>query len=465
MIGSIARTAKLAPRLGRLLSALLMLCVSALIGAGQARAVDRTLLDSGSTSLPEPMERPAPEAAEVQLTMDEALDKVPAEAVESYVKRFDVPSAEAERRIAVQIVSPGVRERLRDSLGNGLTDVWFDNRAGEIVVATTKDVAPERLDALMGQQQLAGSYRVEIASFEFDEMVAVAERLRIDLSDLFAKGDVIVSWGAGRVEIEQSASIGAADLRTVDEAVAGARERSSVTITRTTGRDTLATVPALSCSFPFCDRLLGGVKWEPSTQNGYCTTSVPADLAGYRVLLTAGHCVSAYGNGLAVGSRTSPTGAYKPIGNIYLGFNDANGDWGWILPSSPWPSAFGSGPILGWFNWQPAPATSESTQYARLTSTVPYGYVVCHNGATTGTNCGYATGVSGPFQWSVSQFNCGGDSGGEVHQPGGGAVGIDVFRNDPWGNQCGNEMGFTTLMSIKSWANSAGYTFTIPLAI
>jgi streptogrisin C len=343
--------------------------------------------------------------------------------IESYTRLFDVEPKEAEEHLAIQAQGSQVVDALRRSLGKQFAGVWFDNAKGEFVVPLAPEANASAVQSWFTATKLQGSYRTEPARSTLAELEAAETRLIEALQSKSA--EQAIPMARAQIGIDTASNSVVVDIPADEGAVVKAAVKGQVTSERSVDVVLRELAPSqfdvspAACSFPYCGRpLRGGVEIQtsPGESPSACTAGFKAigNSFGNRFIMTAGHCgeVGSNWRSFDQGGANHYIGAVeaKVLGSGGDGaVIKANGSW-W--DEGAWPSELAM--------WE---VNLDSPIYASAFS-VP-GELVCHEGQTSGTSCGYVgkTNVKVTYSSGVSVYHlsevggvCGyeGDSGGPV---------------------------------------------------
>ncbi len=429
-------------------------------GVGQAPG-------AGLAPLPEaaygaPPAPPRPEQMSFRVTRAEATKALLPEAVEYYAREYGVGDDVARHRLATQSMVPSIGPVLRELLGDGYADVWWDNDRGQLVVLITGEATAEQVaDALAERNLGPGDHRVERVAYDNAALLSAGEQATDELAPLIAEGRAKVGVAAGEVTVEVADDAGAR-ARTDAAAVAAAVSRSNegVPVVTAAAKDEGLTAGPAACSTTagvgglshFCDDLIGGARFW----NGGASCSFSWFVAMYNrnpwvaSMLTAGHCLNR--EPLVANQNTCRSDAWtcQSIGlSLQYFYGYGRSDAGMIDVYAPTWKIFG-----GWFNW----SVGYSTARAGLEWTAPgAGYVLCKNGATSGSSCGTVEYSAVTVSYGDATLSnliqardlqlCRGDSGGPWHGASvANAVGISSGTSYPVGSNCG-----TTSFGAPIW--------------
>lgn len=137
----------------------------------------------------------------------EAAEALDPNAVDYYVEAFRVDRAEAQRRLVLQGTAPNVASMLKRDLSDGLSSLWFDNGAGEWVVAITNQASREATARLLESYGLSGGYRIIRRTISHTELAGDVDKIAEDLDDLIEDRRVTLGLGEGRVELTLAAGL------------------------------------------------------------------------------------------------------------------------------------------------------------------------------------------------------------------------------------------------------------------
>jgi hypothetical protein len=429
-------------------------------GVGRAPRVSLTPLAEASYGAP-PVP-PRPEQMRFRVTREEATKAVLPEAVAYYASEFGVGRDVARYRLATQGMVPSIGPVLRALLGDGYADVWWDDETGELVVLATAAASREAIDDALRERNLTpDTYRVERVAYDNEQLLAAGERTTKRLASPIAAGQAKVGVAAGRVTVELASDTGAAqraDVRSIAAAesrsAGGVPVRTSVSDARSLGAEPAAcsTTVGIGGLSHFCDDLIGGARFW----NGGASCSFSWYVAMYNrnpwvpSYLTSGHCLNR--EPLVANQYTCRSNAWT-CGSIGLSlqyfYGYGRSDAGMIDVYAPTWKLYG-----GWYNW----SINTTSPRTGLEWTAPgAGYVLCKNGATSGSSCGTVQYSSVTVTYSDATLSnmiqardltvCSGDSGGPWHGAGvANAVGITSGTAYVPGTNCG-----TTSFAAPIW--------------
>lgn len=353
-----------------------------------------------------------------RLSRAEAAAGVPRESIDYFVRTFGVDEETARHRLATQAMIPNAGLVLSEELGTAYTDSWWDNDTGELVVMATRAASEATVATALAEHRLARTdFRIERTDYDQADLAGA----RLDASRrLSGVGEqATVGVAAGRVVVTLARGMEAAErneIRAENERLSARADAPPVT-TVVSSRRSLDPEPRINCNPANhnCDEIIAGSKFYNNTI-GHCTMAYFVGWAGRSPwvpsALTAGHCINNEPL-VAEQSKCRANGwSCDPIGlSLQYFYGMGRGDVGMIdVYASGW-SIYG-----GWWNWGPG----YQTPIQGLVWDPPgVGYVVCKNGATSGSSCGTVTErwvdwtsgdrLTGMIRTNV--WGCGGDSG------------------------------------------------------
>lgn len=329
--------------------------------------------------------------------------------VSYYARKYKVSQSLARQRLVTQQTVPNLEQKLKTSLGSSFAQVWFDNSAGQWVVAVDSASAPittattagpattasaeSTTAALMSSVGLSGAYRVETVPFDEAEMESGIQYLTAQLSRSESAGGYTVGAGDGSIDLKLASD---APTAPAEQAVAGLSQSGNPVPVNvnTSPLASLAASPDVSCTqFPWCDSVVGGIAWESATgwecSAAYNVTS-PGD--PYPLFLTAGHCDIVTGD-YGQWWTCNGTGGCGWYGHQipYYYYGTYGGDAG-LIENDSYPI------YPGYVNWGDDAGVSTLNSYE--TSSAPNGTVVCLNAAIT-YGCGTVTDYDASVSYSA----------------------------------------------------------------
>lgn len=405
--------------------------------------------------VPEPPLQIRNELASPAPTRSQAMRDVSGEAIAYYVSEFGVDEDEARYRLATQAMAPDAGTTLKESLGASYTDVWWDNFTGQLVVLATPAASKSAIFSALEERNLSeGDYRVEHVRYGHADLLAAVAATRERLRGLVRDGLATVGMGSGKVVVTLAAKVDddkRVEVRSANERLSGTDTAPQIRTVQSARQSLEAEPAACSTTYHYCNEIIGGGGYYNATSG--CTWSYFVAWQGRNPwvpsILTAGHCLNQQP---LVASQSTCKANGTGCGSVGLSlqyfFGYGRADAGMIdLYAHNW-TIFG-----GWWNWGPG----NWTALGSLAWTPPgVGYVVCKNGATSGSSCGSVqqssvnVAVGGVMQTGMIQTTgvttCRGDSGGPVTSASvPAAVGIvsGAVLNDPGGN-CGTSTQYDT---------------------
>lgn len=136
---------------------------------------------------------------------------------------------------------------------------------------------------------------------------------------------------------------------------------------------------------------------------GFCTAGFSVVKNSIRYMMTSGHCVNGV-NGTEVDAAVNGVNGVWPSG-FYLGSSRTHMGHS---SQTEFSQQLDSSMISGSYSthiWIGAQSTTTHWPLAGATSSEPVGAAVCHGGAVSGQQCGYAINIS-PYTWHYQTSNC-----------------------------------------------------------
>ncbi len=316
----------------------------------------------------------------------------------------------------------GLPSVLKNKVGEDLGTVRYDNDAGRWVVTAVSEEGRSVAQRALDRLGLGGASRVDRTSVSNGKARQAAKRVLDAFEGRGLRDQAGVGVGADSVFVAIRKDASTETRENVQETAEEYRGEVPVVFDRQA--DVLR--PAVSCAFPFCDVLVGGVEWNNSTFT--CTmafyVSQPGG-GGNPHALTAGHCINGYGNTWTTCNPGCTSAAGGPQGNRIYGGSDSG-----LIAQNP-----GRGAYPGYFNWNSGGLSTVRAYYPYNpneynNNNAPQGLVVCKNGRSTRTTCGtisnnfYSRELLATRQDPATSVNAmllidgmcivGGDSGGPV---------------------------------------------------
>lgn len=299
-------------------------------------------------------------------------------AVADYMKDANVSEAEAERRLALQRKVDDLNQKLIDRLGDGFSQVYFDNADGTHVVAISSRGTRERAEQAMAALGLPT--RVEQRNLSHRQIRDNIDALTRKLLDRIRQGLVGIGLTAEGIEVSIAESASSDERAEVRATVRDTAPDATVV---QTSRPSLKATPTLGCNGlngSYCNELIGGIRYH--TTGGNCTAAFYSGPIGVYdpKMMTAGHCITPGGVqwwSCKAGASPCPYAGWES-GQRYGG---QSGDSGVLSHTSAY-----------WGDWDEVPGVIDWAYGVRRamthTSTPVLGNQVCHYGATTGQSCG-----------------------------------------------------------------------------
>jgi hypothetical protein len=365
-------------------------------------------------------------------------------AIEYYVATYGVSEAEARSRLATQTMVPNLEYMLMQLLGDGFSQLWFDNSTGQWVVAVTSSAPASEVSQLLSSVGLGDHYRIQRVSANHEQLLSAFRELSSQVAATLPSGKAVVGVGEGQLNITLAADQSASKP---ESAIAEMAAQSSVPVHVVhSPKASLSMAAEVGCKFPYCNTAVGGAGWYFSSEGKEfeCSMGFYVTSSGdpYPLILTAGHCAlhdGAYNPWYTCEpgpKRCKSYGHEIPFGYYGNGGGDAG-----LLEDDSFPI------YPGYWNW--SIGTLSTVEYYYPNEPAPDGLVVCFNGAGNGSSCGTITNnrannvhVEGGGFWPEEVLNemievqgsCGhgGDSGGSVTS----ASSQTAVGTDSAGNGC-----------------------------
>lgn len=344
------------------------------------------------------------------------------ESVQYVMDSQHVSRSEAEYRLATQALAPDPFAVL--SLGGniGYVDSWWDTDTGQLVVLAERGAAVADIKRALTARGLVGTdFRISSVEYSRNELSRVYADIAREMAPAIRTAVGKVGTSQGRISIVLAEG-GDPSIRETAMRVAAKYDASDPPVAIERSPESTLDVPSQFCDAAtfLCNQIVGGQRFtNPGV--GHCTL---AYFVGWRgrnpwvpSYLTAGHCLSP--RPLVTPQSACRIGSVGcgPIGlslQYFVGYG--RGDVGMIDLYAPGWQIRG-----GWWNWSVGTFTAVSSI---LWNAPGAGYVVCKNGATTGSTCGTVlrTSVdvsiggiphSGMIE-SQGMLTCPGDSGSPV---------------------------------------------------
>jgi streptogrisin C len=340
-----------------------------------------------------------------------------------------ISAARARQDLAIQgqVEEARLPLRIETALGAAYAGVWFDAAAGQLDVGVTSSASRQAVRRIAARAGLAGAVVETPVRSTWAALIAAEGQWNKRLESLRDSGEatteidpsrnaVVVTLGSAVPPLEHATLLRAAAAASANVVVDGK------------ARPTVRGEPmSVKCENPFtstkahCEKtLVSGVGILVEYESGKfagCTAGPLLRAGIYTRMLTAGHCftsVETQGFSTAkVYSEYPNEPGLKEIGNEDGYSWGESGDFGSTYIESS--SAFlqgGNTPVPALTaEWSVKPTTPNAV-FAVINPIV--GYAVCHEGATSGEQCGKITGIQGYAPYQVETNACGeqGDSGG-----------------------------------------------------
>ncbi len=460
---------------------MLVMLAAATAQAAESTQVDTTLEPPLSVSTPTPVPAnlhalvPSDEYTVSRAAAEQAQS---AQEIEYYATHFGVSPEVARSRLATQAMGAGLGSSLRKLIGDAATEVWFDNSSGQWVVDVS-GAASAVVGSIAASEGISGSYRVQQVGYTSSQLLKGEQAVISQLETPISEGLARVGIAEGKINVSLASGIGGEQSVPAREAVdvaANAAGSPPVAVTESS-KPSFSARTTVSCLFPFCNTLTGGVMYGtgPGGGSGNCTMSWWAGYKGisaveHPLMLTAGHCSRAGGyQGEDVSCLPYPGGC-AAIGINAAWYFGSDGDWSAIAVSYPPPSGWDPGlgrPYGGYINWNSDNTSKLEAYYA--TEPAPVGLVVCHQGYGSGVDLGdgsqcgwisennvtvkYPTGTVEKLSRVSETEVCLGDSGGPWDGAAAAvAVGITSGGIIKEGQSCGTTAYFTPVwIPVVSW--------------
>lgn len=327
-----------------------------------------------------------------RVTRNKAMASVPAARAAEYAKDHETSGVQARRSLALQRQVPDLLQVLSAEAGEGFAQLSFDNDAGEFAIRGRGGETSEKVAAVMRRLELEDGYRFIATEYDRADLEQARASLLKAVQEVIAAGDVIVDERAGKLQVTviRNGSLDEVRRRVAD---AGLPEGVPIDVAEDRRLDPR---PTLSCTWPNCDNVVGGVPYGFASGDFACTHGFYVGSSGTPrpLMLTAGHCT--------IGRDWQPLWLWNPgwvpqqIGNQipYLYF-DSRGDAGLMEITN------GRAASPGYFNWSTG---GYSGLEAYFTASLPPGYAVCkHTGRWYGFSvqdqCGYTVAHSGTLTY------------------------------------------------------------------
>jgi hypothetical protein len=381
-----------------------------------------------------------PQSLFTSLTAEAALEESQQVAAELYAREQGVSLERARAILAMQARAAGLQETLRNALGSSFGEVWFDNKATQVVVDIGPGASQSAAQSVLGQFGLSDESRVEQKPWNeadlSDEVALLTARLSAYIRageaqvGIAANEEVQVSIAGGVSSANQVAIERAATNPQVAESSGGAAEGTSpnvvTPVVRISGQPSFNGGPAWASPGDGGPPLIAGMYYANVDTSCTLGFEVSSPESGNPYYLTAGHCIDAGVRDLAcLGAGNTDCSYY---GSDIGGFVGSGGDAGVVEDtSSSWPG------YPAFIDWD---CCGDTLPVYGVTSAVANEFV-CHTGYASaaygepGTSCGEVKEVGIKFYYKapwdtwvtldkvLGSGLCGyhGDSGGPVFSP------------------------------------------------
>jgi streptogrisin C len=307
-----------------------------LAGPAQALAVESSALGSPSAT---PLSAESVEhAIRSRASAEASLNPT---AVTYYTQTYGVSEAEARQRLATQTMVPNIEYMLGERLGSALAQVWFDNSTGQWVVAATAAAPATTVGEFFSAAGLASSYRLERVGFNQEQLLAAFRTLSGELAQEVPPGQETVGVGEGQLDVTLAADQPATVAESAAARLSAQGSAPPVSIERSS-RASLVGSPEVSCSFPWCNTIVGGDKWyfgkiiKGKEYEFACSAGFYVGSSGdpYPLILTAGHCAVILGDYVNWGTCDPGAVDCGPYGHQipYYYHGNGGGDAGLLEP-------------------------------------------------------------------------------------------------------------------------------------
>jgi streptogrisin C len=304
----------------------------------------------------------------------------------SLAQQEHVSLEKAELDLRLQRQAGNIAEELKDKLGTGYAGLWFDLKGGRFHIDVTSQAKQTIAEEVTNKDGITTDTDFDPVTHTWSELQATEATLNSQLAPLKLKQQAFVGADAQTNSVNVSIASNAAPTA-VTQADTDAAAMSVRTTVAPVVPQTLDQV-ASSCSFPYCSNpQRGGVRINSeSDSNGeyhFCTAGFVVNIPTikYRGILTAGHCMEPEGHAWSKGIwSTSECPFGDAIKHVLSETQYGGADAGLIVNKhncelEPYISAWGKNENL--------PIYGEKEAYQ--------GRYLCHEGATSGSQCGNVT--------------------------------------------------------------------------
>jgi len=325
-----------------------------------------------------------------------AQDEPTAREVEVYSEKMKVPKDAAKRHLNALHRGARLPDDLRDRLGSDYASEWWDKREGRWKVAAASAEGEAAARELLRERRLEAEVDVVRVARTHAQLLSAQLVLQVDLTDLLERQLVYlkIDPSANTAVIVVHPDADALSRERVDRAV----HRGGGAVESRTGERNAFTVAPSSCTLSpgegpgaasGCYRPLRMGVAVQHQSGSYCTAGAKArDSSGNLFVLTAGHCVvSRTGTWTAWDTGQPPGYNRRRLGWTSGGIYNQYGDGGRIHvdPSGWWNQVAWPHALVSWgyFDYRVLQGKARPA----------YNQVGCHNGASSGTQCGYVNGI------------------------------------------------------------------------
>jgi streptogrisin C len=298
---------------------------------------------------------------------------------DALVQDFGISKTQALANVDVQGRAGDIVGVAEKTLGDGYAGVWFDNATGKFRVgvapSTDRDAAKRALEAA----DVAGDADLVPVDSTWAQLEAARDDLTLRANALIDDHQAVVGINApdNAVQITLAQDAPASALAALHDAAS----RASIPVEFVAAADGQLSPVARTCSWPYCDKPLGGAvevsgsRWTCTA--GFFVRSLSDELP---YLLTAGHCFT---GGSETWTTYDTSLTLRTIGPRWNSTFGSAGDAGIVRINSSYFNVSGgyAAKIAAW--------TTGNGNYRIVDGRWSYyGLAICRYGRTTARQCG-----------------------------------------------------------------------------